>query len=165
MDIKINTAIVFTIAIILATGIVISSSLNSSAFAQNTKFNAKLSGQEEVSPTESKATGMAEFTPSGESVSYNVNATNIQGVTAGHIHSAEKGANGEVVVTLFQFDSAQNQVSENGTITADKLEGPMKGKTISDLQNAMNNATTYVNIHTQQNPNGEIRGQIMRSTP
>lgn len=48
---------------------------------------------------------MAEFMPSGVSVSYTVNAINIQGVTAGHIHSAEKGKNGEVVVTLLKFDS------------------------------------------------------------
>ncbi len=166
MIIKFNTALVFTIAIILATGIVVSTSLNSAVFAQNTnKFNAKLSGQEEVPPTQSKATGMAEFTPSGESVSYTVNATGIQGATAGHIHSGEKGKNGDVVVTLFKFDSPQNEVSENGTITADKLAGPMQGKQISDLANAMKNGSTYVNIHTEQNPNGEIRGQIMSSTP
>ncbi|MBA3749361.1 MAG: CHRD domain-containing protein [Nitrosopumilus sp.] len=165
MIIKNNTAIVFTLAIILATGIVVSSSLNSAIYAQNGKFSAKLSGQEEVPPTDSKATGMAEFTPTGESVSYTVNATDIQGVTAGHIHSGEEGKNGEVVVTLFKFDSAQNQVSENGTITSDKLEGPMQGKQISDLEAAMKNGTTYVNIHTEQNPNGEIRGQIMSSNP
>ena len=162
---KINTALVFTIAITLATGVVMSSGFNSAAYAQeSSKFNAKLSGQEEVPPTQSTATGMAEFTPSGESVSYTVNATGIQGVTAGHIHSAEKGKNGDVVVTLFKFDSPQNQVSENGTITADKLEGPMQGKQISDLAAAMTNGTTYVNIHTQQNPQGEIRGQIMSAT-
>ncbi len=108
---------------------------------------------------------MAQFMPSGESVSYTVNASNIQGVTAGHIHSGEKGQNGEVVVTLFKYDSPQNQVSESGTITADKLQGPMQGKQIADLANAMNNGSTYVNIHTEQNPNGEIRGQIMSSTP
>ena len=164
MSLKNNTAIVFTLAIILGTGIVVSSSFNSAAYAQNGKFTANLSGQEEVPPTNSTATGMAEFTPSGESVSYNVNATDIQGVTAGHIHTGAQGENGPVVATLFKFDSAQNQVSENGTITADKLEGPMQGKQISDLANAMKNGTTYVNIHTEQNPNGEIRGQIMSPT-
>ena len=166
MNIKNITKIVFALAIVTTTGILISAGLsNSAVYAQNSNFNAKLSGQEEVPPTQSEATGMAEFTASGESVSYTVNASNIQGVTAGHVHSAEKGKNGEVVVTLFKFDSAQNQVSENGTITADQLEGPMKGKTVSDLQYAMKNGTTYVNIHTEKNPNGEIRGQIMSSTP
>ncbi len=64
---------------------------------------------------------MAEFIPSGESVSYNVNATNIQGLTAGHTHSAKKAQMAGDVVTLFQLDFVQNQVSENGTITLDKL--------------------------------------------
>jgi hypothetical protein len=27
----------------------------------------------------------------------------------------------------------------------------------------MKNGETYVNVHTQQNPNGEVRGQIMMS--
>jgi hypothetical protein len=40
----------------------------------------------------------------------------------------------------------------------------MQGKQISDLAAAMNNGTTYVNIHTEQNPQGEIRGQIMSAT-
>ena len=40
------------------------------------------------------------------------------------------------------------------------LEGPMKGKEISDLVSAMSSGVTYVNVHTQANPNGEIRGQI-----
>jgi hypothetical protein len=56
-----------------------------------------------------------------------------------------------------------NQVSESGSITADKLEGPMAGKQLSDLTTAMSNGETYVNIHTEQNPNGEIRGQISGS--
>jgi CHRD domain len=68
--------------------------MTSSAFAQDQKFMAKLSGQEEVPPTNSQATGMAEFTVMGDSVEYTVNASGMQGVTAGHIHSGKQGENG-----------------------------------------------------------------------
>jgi hypothetical protein len=119
-----------------------------------------LSGNEEVPPVQSEATGVAEFIPMGpDSIAYSVNATNIEGATAGHIHLGKQGENGPVVVTLFKYDSPMNEVSENGTITADTLEGPMVGKQIFDLATAGANGTLYVNIHTEQNPNGEIRGQ------
>jgi hypothetical protein len=119
-----------------------------------------LTGNEEVPPVQTEATGVAEFTPMGmDSIGYSINATNIEGVTAGHIHQGAKGENGPVVVTLFKYDTPMNEVSENGTITADKLEGPMAGKQVSDLAAAGANGTLYVNIHTEMNPNGEIRGQ------
>jgi hypothetical protein len=119
-----------------------------------------LTGNEEVPPVQTEAPGIAEFTPMGmDSIGYSINATNIEGVTAGHVHQGAKGENGPVVVTLFNYDTPMNEVSENGTITADKLEGPMAGRQISDLAAAGANGTLYVNVHTEQNPNGEIRGQ------
>jgi hypothetical protein len=130
---------------------------------QEQKFTATLSGQEEVPPTNSQATGMAEVTVTGNNAQYSVNATNMQGVTAGHIHSGGQGENGPIVVTLFKNESPTNEVSETGSITADKLEGPMAGKQLADLVTAMTNGETYVNVHTEQNPNGEIRGQITSS--
>jgi hypothetical protein len=153
-------ATVFTVAL-ASIGIITTNDLTSSAFAQDQKFTAKLSGQEEVPPTNSQATGMAEFTVMGDSVEYTVNASGMQGVTAGHIHSGKQGENGPVVVTLFKNDTPTNEVSETGSITPDKLEGPMAGKQLTDLASAMNNGDTYVNVHTEQNPDGEIRGQIM----
>ncbi len=54
---------------------------------------------------------MAKFTQSVESVSYNVNAANIQGVTAWQIQRAKRGANCVVWLTLFGIDSSQNRVS------------------------------------------------------
>jgi CHRD domain len=165
MSIKTVGIMVAVVIAALVTAGIMATGLTSSVFAQEQKFMATLSGQEEVPPTNSQATGMAEFTVMGaDSVQYNVNATNIQGVTAGHIHSGKQGENGPVVVTLFKYDSPMNQVSETGSITADKLEGPMAGKQLSDLATAMNNGETYVNIHTEANPNGEIRGQIMSSS-
>jgi CHRD domain len=152
-------AAVFAVA--LASIGITTNDLTRSAFAQDQKFTATLSGQDEVPPTNSQATGMAEFIVMGDSVGYTVNASNMQGVTAGHIHSGKQGENGPVVVTLFKNDSPTNEVSENGSITPDKLEGPMAGKQLTDLASTMSNGDTYVNIHTEQNPNGEIRGQLM----
>jgi hypothetical protein len=162
MSIKIVLGIIAVVTA-LATIAITTTSLANSVFAQGgeQKFMAKLSGQDEVPPTDSHATGMAEFTLMGiDSVMYSVNATNIQGVTAGHIHSGKQGENGPIVVTLFKYDSPMNQVSESGSITADKLEGPMAGRQLLDLLTAMSNGETYVNIHTERNPNGEIRGQV-----
>jgi hypothetical protein len=123
-------------------------------------FSYDLSGSEEVPPVQTDATGVIEFIPMGaDSIGYNVNATNIEGVTAGHVHLGKQGENGPIVVTLFNYDSPMNGVSESGTITADKLEGPMAGKQISDLGAAGTNGSLYFNIHTEQNPDGEIRGQ------
>jgi hypothetical protein len=157
MSIRIKGAIFAITAAVAIVGI--TSGLTNSLVAQEQKFVATLSGQEEVPPTNSQATGMAEFTVTGENAEYSVNASNIQDVTAGHIHSSKQGENGPIVVTLFKNDSPTNEVSETGSITADKLEGPMAGKQLTDLVTAMNNGDTYVNIHTEQNPNGEIRGQ------
>ena len=155
-------AAVFAVA--LASIGITTNDLTRSAFAQDQKFTATLSGQDEVPPTNSQATGMAEFIVMGDSVGYTVNASNMQGVTAGHIHSGKQGENGPVVVTLFKNDSPSNEVSENGSITPDKLEGPMAGKQLTDLASTMSNGDTYVNIHTEQNPNGEIRGQLMSAS-
>ena len=161
MSIKIKGSIFAITAALAIVGI--TSWLTNSVVAQEQKFVATLSGQEEVPPTNSQATGMAEFTITGENAEYSVNASNIQGVTAGHIHSGKQGENGPIVVTLIKNDSPTNEVSETGSITADKLEGPMAGKQLTDLITAMSNGETYVNIHTEQNPNGEIRGQITSS--
>ena len=45
------------------------------------------------------------------------------------------------------------------------FNGPCTGadKQLSDLVIAMRDGEAYVDVHTQQNPNGEIRGQIMIS--
>ena len=69
-----------------------------------------------------------------------------------HIHQGKAGGNGSPVAPL--------QMGK-GKITSSDLQGPLAGKQISDLVDLMKNGGAYVNVHTQQNQNGEIRGQIM----
>lgn len=137
------------------------------AFAQTAPseaFSAMLSGGEEVPPIDTAATGVASFTvEGGESIKYDVNVTGMDKVTAAHIHNAPKGENGEVIVTLFKADSPTGQISgslANGSITASNLEGQMQGSPFRDIIRALELGEAYVNVHTEKNPNGEIRGQI-----
>jgi hypothetical protein len=125
-------------------------------------FTTQLSGGEEVPSVTTSATGTAEFNLSPDGISYQLSLSGISDVTAAHIHSGDVGENGPVIVTLYSSDTAANQtdgVFAQSTITADDLEGSMQGKEISDLISAMSNGVTYVNVHTQAYPDGEIRGQ------
>ncbi len=96
-------------------------------------------------------------------MTYRIRVANINGVTMAHIHSGKTGKNGPIVVTLFKSATSTGPINgllSQGTITSTNLEGPLKGKTISDLVKLINDGKAYANVHTQQNPKGEIRGQI-----
>jgi hypothetical protein len=140
------------------------------AFAQQQqKFMAKLTGQDEVPAKNTKATGtfVLHLTPDGRLSNYVLNLTSINNVTLVHIHEGEKGTNGPIVVTLFKSTNPKGQI--NGTLSKAKIfsnqfEGPLAGKYISDLMKVINEGKVYVNVHTKQNPQGEIRGQLSNST-
>jgi CHRD domain len=131
-------------------------------------FTATMTGSEEVPPKNTQATGSAKFVSSsdGNSMTYRIRVANINGVTMAHIHSGSIGKNGPIVVTLFKSATPTGPMNgplSQGTITSANLEGPLKGKTISDLVKLINDGKAYANVHTQQNPKGEIRGQISTS--
>jgi hypothetical protein len=148
------------------TSILYLSSATIPVFAEQQKFTAQLSGDQQVPPIQTSASGMAWFKPMQDNIGFEVNVTDIQGVTMAHIHSGKQGENGPPIVPLYKSDTPTQQMTgilAKGNITADTFQGPMAGKQLSDLITAMQNGETYVNIHTQQNPDGEIRGQIMAS--
>ena len=65
------------------------------------------------------------------------------------------------IVPLYKSDTPtilMNGKLASGNITADMLDESMAGKQIANLTTAMKNSETYVNVHIQQNPSGEIRG-------
>ena len=160
---SITLAIIFGMASILSLATTMTS-----AFATTEAFVATLSGDKEVPPVETQATGTAGFTqPHLSNMSYGVRVNNIEGVTAAHIHQGQEGQNGPIIVTLFKADNetGTGPVSgrlAGGNITNSMLEGPMAGKALEvELANAIQNGQTYVNVHTVENPDGAIRGQIV----
>jgi hypothetical protein len=150
---------------ILSLAVSINNTVN--ALGSEEKFTAKLTAKDEVPPNESPATGMAWVRTSEKEAGFAVNVTDIDKATAAHIHLGEKGKNGPVVVTLFKSDTPtemKNGTLGEGNFTAANFEGPMKGKGLNDLVTAMKNGSTYVNVHTTDMPDGEIRGQLQANS-
>jgi CHRD domain len=117
-------------------------------------FTAELTGKNEVPPVNTQATGVAQFQLSSNEkvLNYEISATNLNGFMMAHIHQAKAGENGQPITYPLSIGK--------GKITSTDLQGPLAGKQISDLVNIIKNGQAYVNVHSDQNQNGEIRGQI-----
>jgi len=111
--------------------------------------------KDELPPVNAQATSAAQFQlgSGGKELNYDLSTTNLQGFMMAHIHKGKTGENGQPVTTPLQMGK--------GKITFSDLQGSLAGKQISDLVDLMKNGGAYVNVHTNQNQNGEIRGQIM----
>ncbi len=129
-------------------------------------FKAKLSGKAETPmAVKTKARGEADFKLSkdGKELTYILKVKDIENVTASHIHAGKKGEEGAPVVGLFKGPKKEGKFSgilAKGTITDSDLVGPLAGKTVEDLEKMIKDGDAYVNVHTTQDPGGEIRGQL-----
>jgi hypothetical protein len=106
-----------------------------------------LSGQEEVPPAATSASGSGTMNVRGDcSVSGRVTVTGMT-ATAAHIHQGKRGANGPVIVPL-------NKSGENTFVAPD-------GAKLNEAQCAAYKAgDTYVNVHSEKFKGGEVRAQL-----
>ena len=123
--------------------------LASPALAQNVNFKATLGGGEEVPPVQTSGKGelTATFDQGSKRLTWKGNYSGLSGpATAAHFHAAEKGKNGGVAVPISPSASPmEGSATLNDQQTADLLAGRW-----------------YVNVHTEANKAGEIRGQMTR---
>ncbi len=109
------------------------------------------------------------LSPDGTSMSYTLSVSNVANITMAHIHvSTAPGQSGEVAAWLYPSKAppilkagAFNGVLAQGTITAANLQGPLAHGSVKDLVDKIMKGLAYVNVHTEQNPGGEIRGTIV----
>lgn len=128
--------------------------------ATPTVFNTQLRPENEIrtdetDPVESVAFGHVQLKLlSDNTVSFKITVNNPEQevFVAGHIHQAPVGVNGAIVVPLFEgasFDDAhlklEGTVDAPPDIAAALLEDP---------------SGFYVNLHTTQDPQGAMRGQL-----
>jgi len=127
------------------------------------RFTATLTGAQEVPAIGSPATGTATVQFDATQTAINVNMIS-QGftstVTASHIHFGAAGTNGGIMFPLFagpgQFPSPLTKILTSADFT------PVPGSiaTYPEAINAILSRNAYINIHTQANPAGDIRGQL-----
>ncbi|HET6730478.1 MAG TPA: CHRD domain-containing protein [Nitrososphaeraceae archaeon] len=143
-------------------------------------YSASLSGDGEIPKVNTQANGQATFesnaqaaalgdsaaaASSSSEMSYEINVHNIDRVTAAHIHMGRSDENGPIVVTLFKPKMPTGEITGelvSGRLSAQSLEGPLQGRQISDLVDLFDRGEAYVNLHTVDDPNGEIRGTIQQ---
>ena len=163
---KLNNKTVFIVfSVFIASFVILQTEIT---FAETNKnFTSYLSGEFEIPPIETNATGIAVYENLHDIIEYKINVTNISDVTSAHIHQGNQLENGPILVTLFKTYSPGEitGVLVEGNITNGMLEGPLNNKQLFDLKEIILNGTAYTNIHTQLNPSGEIRGQIIISEP
>ena len=112
-----------------------------------TAAGLKLSGDQEVPPVTTTATGNSTIAIAADgAVTGAVTTTGVDGTMA-HIHTGAAGTNGPVIVPL--------------TKTADGVWSVPPGAKLSPEQLAAFKAgTLYVNVHSAANKGGEIRAQL-----
>lgn len=154
------------LALAISLTVLVSVSMVEQIHAAKYPYKAPLSGQNEVPAVETSATGDAEFTlPANDTIKYRVNVTGISNATAAHIHMGKAGENGDVIVDLLNTPTSKDKDTAYGMIfrgnfSDSSLKGAMQGKTLDDLAAAIESGDTYVNVHTSEHKDGEIRGQL-----
>jgi hypothetical protein len=124
-----------------------------SAEAAPLSFKVPLTGAQQVPPVQTAATGTADLTydPATRMLTWSVAYSGLSGAaTMAHIHGpAAEGKNAPPLIWLSEKGAAvANPIRGNATLTPEQAQQMMAGQ-------------WYINVHTQANPNGEIRGQVL----
>jgi hypothetical protein len=171
-----GSAVVYSTTTIAGT-----SSSSSTSPVSGKQFRALLTGDNEVPPVDTQATGRIKIVPNPQqtALDYQISLSDLNGVVTGaHIHRGSVGTNGPIIANLkignvfagalaytLGSGSGSTSTSVGGTITSADLMGPLAGKQITDLIRLIEDGKAYVNVHTDRNSNGEIRGQLKSSSP
>ena len=113
------------------------------ALANPAGLTASMDGSQEVPPVVSSATGHASFRLNADkSMTYVVTTQNVVGGNSAHVHESPAG---NIVLNLSGGPTVWSGTT--GVLSASQLAEAAAG-------------LWYVNVHTNANPNGEIRGTL-----
>ncbi|HEX7085277.1 MAG TPA: CHRD domain-containing protein [Vicinamibacterales bacterium] len=151
------------------------------AYAQGggPRVRADLRAADEVPAISSPATGRfrAVIDERGERVAYEVSYANLEAdVLMSHIHIAQPGVNGGIMVWLCQTPARPGPAGtptcpgpRDGVVTGEftaadvQAVGPqgIAPGEFAEVIRAIRDGIAYVNVHSETFPGGEIRGQVL----
>jgi hypothetical protein len=137
-------------------------------------FQARLSGAEEVPPVATDVRGRAHLQVKTDDsmmptrirfrlrLRTRMVEPGLLGEAGAHIHCGAVGANGPIAAFLAgRAEGGYNGRLEVRAILTDANVLPTNcGASLAELVEAMKAGETYVNVHSVDNPGGEVRGQI-----
>ena len=149
-------------------------------------FETDMTGYEEVPSVSTRGGGQvdAEVSRDGERIRYTLRYRNMEGVVSqSHIHFAQEGVNGGIVVFLCTNlgngpvgrtvpPCPASPATVTGVLTKEDVSTAAASQAARDqgigpeefdeLVRAMRAGVTYANVHSDRWPGGEIRGQFDR---
>lgn len=154
------------------------------SFAETERYWSVLTGEMMVPPVNTEAHGILtlKFDDQFEKLVYYIGVFNIGHVTKANMYYDSTGQNGEVILDLLNYvetpikdslDEGDRVLIKNNTlhgslifggVSADNLQGPLKDKSLLELDKLLNNGSAYVVLHTETNPLGEVRGDVFIKT-
>ena len=145
------------ITLLLVTAITLAHSQFASAnFTANLLFAAKLTGDQETPAVSTSGYGVATFilNATRDTLCVSVTVRDLSSaITTAHIHEGSYGLSGPPIIDLTPFISG-NRI--NATLTGGMITPQIVGALIA--------RQFYINVHTSNFVNGEIRGQIELET-
>ena len=147
--------------IVIVAMVIAALSLASTAYANDLKFTAELTGaQERPIPVQTEGEGEAKFESDGTSVAFELKWKNLSTpAISAHIHCGGPEEAGPVGVTLFA-STMGTEGEVQGSFTAPDPGNACNWDDLADVLEAMAAGGAYVNVHSTRFPGGEIRGQV-----
>ena len=123
------------------------------AFENRLHFIVSLRGENSVPPVTTDATGTGSLSLSEDRTELDYHIT-IEGLTptGAHFHNGAFDGTGPIVKTL----DFSNSFTISGTWSSSDLTEPLTSELVTELMAGR----IYLNIHTADNPEGEIRGNV-----
>jgi CHRD domain-containing protein len=150
-------------------------------------FAAILTGKEEVPEVNTWDTALATFqytinnynnnnnnnkkdkNEKDDDLKYSVKVTDTDKIKEVDIHTGKPNEKGDVVAELYKSETSSGEIIMNnlkeGKIKSEDLKGPLQGKNTKDLVRKIEKGEAYVDIKTEDKPEGKVRGKIKKIKP